>query len=367
MNWRKILFFVGTLLFLCIFILGSLVISNVTFNNDPAKASSSLRNIKSRLLKGEAFEMQKHFPEGAFFSYVLYGSSWVNIGLTATEPSIKQEAEHEALWALDRLEENEIAHQFSQPMKIEHGVFYAGWTNRLRGGILLLQAEHRNAQLEAEFHIETEKIALGFTDSSLPILESYPGQAWPADTIVALSSLAIHDTIYLSNYRELVIQPWLQKVETRYNTTHQLFPHQVNTTNGDVIKDIRGDSSAYALSLLPEVHAPFAQTQYEIYDREFTQSFTVFSLTREHPKGNSSYHTTNSGPIFFGYGATASVMNIAAANANLNPAEAEDTARFFSFIGLPLRNSKGTQYLFGKFLIYDIFLTWATTHHNWID
>ena len=46
-----------------------------------------LRFLRQSLEDGSAYEMQALFPEGYFFSYALYGLSWVNIGLNAPQNS----------------------------------------------------------------------------------------------------------------------------------------------------------------------------------------------------------------------------------------------------------------------------------------
>jgi hypothetical protein len=41
-----------------------------------------LHNIKQRLSVGEGERMQTLFPEGWFFSHIIYGNSWVNVALS---------------------------------------------------------------------------------------------------------------------------------------------------------------------------------------------------------------------------------------------------------------------------------------------
>lgn len=67
-----------------------------------ADALPRLAYLRSALAGGAADRMQQLFPEGYFFSYVLYGLTWVDVG-TRAEPH-RAEALAQARWALAHLD-----------------------------------------------------------------------------------------------------------------------------------------------------------------------------------------------------------------------------------------------------------------------
>ena len=68
----------------------------------PDHATAHLSWLRLRLEQGVGIEMQKLFPEGYYFSYVLYGLSWVELGLRSDE--LRSEALVNARWSLKHLE-----------------------------------------------------------------------------------------------------------------------------------------------------------------------------------------------------------------------------------------------------------------------
>ena len=335
------------------------------FFNFYAPSFSHLKNIKLRLEDNEELKTQQYYPEGAFFSYAIYGSTWINIGLDTDNSDIKNLAQDEALWAITKLESEKIKHLFAQSTEINHGIFYLGWINRLYGGVLLIDQSQLDSEFIRTFHNQSEQIAQAFQKSKTPFLASYPDQTWPVDNIPALSSLVIHDQLFKTSYRQQIIAPWKQNLSNFYDVNQDLIPHQVDSQTGEIVKPARGASSALLLSLLPDVDQELSNNLFDKYQRQFSDDFFI-SLSREYPKGIGGKKNTNSGPIVFGYGAVASITNIATLKAHDQYSKAHRGFTAFDLIGLPTRSANdSTQYLFGKFLLYDIFLTWADTHHKW--
>ena len=95
---------------------------------------AQLRFIRTALDGGAGMDMQQFFPEGYFFSHALYGLAWVNVGLGDTTQH--ETAVREASWALAQLESPAGRRVFSESLTPLYGVFYVGWSNWLRGGLL---------------------------------------------------------------------------------------------------------------------------------------------------------------------------------------------------------------------------------------
>jgi len=109
----------------------------------PDDAPAQLAFLRNALESGAGQDMQQLFPEGDFFTHVLYGLSWVNVGLHADLGSAaRTEALAEARWAWKRLGREQSRRPFnaSVSLPLRDGVFYRGWRAYLLAGILLLQS-----------------------------------------------------------------------------------------------------------------------------------------------------------------------------------------------------------------------------------
>ena len=129
-------------LYFC-FVLGFslfILLLNLRLYSNPSadfqELSPHLSFLKESLEAGSANEMQTMFPEGYVFSYVLYGASWINLGIA--DPQQRDAAVREARWALAFLDSDTAKIPFRATVRPPLGGFYLGWTNWLRGGILKL-------------------------------------------------------------------------------------------------------------------------------------------------------------------------------------------------------------------------------------
>src|SRR5262245_49718558 len=103
----------------------------------PPGVERQLAFLRGELDNGAGERAQAGFPEGYFFLHVLYGASWVEVGMRA--PADQRAAPlREARWALARLDSPAGRAPFSADLSPAYGVFYRGWTNWLRGGVLSL-------------------------------------------------------------------------------------------------------------------------------------------------------------------------------------------------------------------------------------
>lgn len=105
---------------------------------EPIGVRRQLAYLRAALDDGAADQAQRTFPEGYFFLHALYGLSWVELGMRRPVGE-RTAALREARWALGRLDSPAGRAPFSADLTPSYGVFYRGWTNWLRGGVLSLQ------------------------------------------------------------------------------------------------------------------------------------------------------------------------------------------------------------------------------------
>jgi hypothetical protein len=324
-----------------------------------------LNNIGSRLRNGEGVRMQKLFPEGWFFSHVLYGFAWVNTGLVTTNDALRKRAITEARWVFERADSDEGKAPFKADTTVPNGVFYLGWMNRLLGGTLKLQKSEERSEADVRrFHEWSETLTRAYAANDHRNLAAYPGQTWPCDNVVALSSLKLHDELYGTQYQS-VIKGWIQQTRQNLDPNTSLIPHKVNARNGEVEIAARGSSQVYILSFLPELDEAFGADQYRRFRSAFVNDWLGLMPVREYPKGKHGRGDVDSGPLIFGIGSSATVVSIAAARANGDSQLCDRNVGLSEIIGVPYRDKRETSFAFGKIVVADAFLAWGKSLVPW--
>jgi hypothetical protein len=198
---------------------------------DPPGVRRQLAFLRGELSRGAAAQAQQQFPEGYFFAYTLYGLTWVELG--QREPADQRaQALREARWALSHVDSPVGRAPFSPDLTPAYGVFYRGWTNWLRGGVLSLQpAQQRDLAEVRRFDADSAALGAAFDASASPYLTAYPDQAWPVDSTVAVASLRLHDALRPPRYGATVTR-WLGQVRQRLDPATGLMPHRVDPATG---------------------------------------------------------------------------------------------------------------------------------------
>jgi hypothetical protein len=324
-----------------------------------------LNNIKRRLEAGEGEKMQAIFPEGWFFSYILYGYSWVNVALTSPSESLRQQAIREIKWVLQQIDTPKGKAPFSFNTQVTNGVFYLGWSNRLLGGLLKIQKSSERAQADLEkFHGQSQELAKAFLLSPNLHLEAYPGMTWPCDQTVALASLVLHDSLFNTNYRS-ISQKWIEHTKLHLDPQTGLIPHKIDSVTGAIEIAARGSSQVYMLSFLSELDEVFAKQQYDLFYKHFVMSSGSFYPVREYPSNVSGVGDIDSGPVILGIGPTSTIVSLVAAKANQDLELFESSLLLIEIFGFPWTWNEEKSYAMGSFLVIDDFVLWGKTLVPW--
>ena len=315
---------------------------------DPTRGVvKQLAFLRAELEGGADHAAQQQFPEGYFFLNALYGLTWVQVGLADPERSV--DAAREARWALDRLESPDGTAVFDASLQPRYGVFHAGWTNWLRGGLIALK--HSDAAEIDEFTSASVEIATAFRTAKTPFLPAYPGQAWPVDSTVAIASLRLYDELVAPRFGATT-ERWVAAVKTQLDPATGLMPHQVEPeTTG-----ARASSQSMIQRFLVEIDPAFARAQYEIFKDRFVAGVGV----REYPTGVGGHGDVDSGPLILGISLSATVVTMGAARVEHDPL-ADRLAREGDLLGLPLSGLKTKRYALGLVPIGDAFLAWSAS------
>jgi hypothetical protein len=300
--------------------------------------------------------MQGLFPEGYFFSHVLYGLSWVQVGLR-TESDLRTEALREARWALEQLDT--FGHlTFSPDLDPPFGVFYVGWKNWLRGGILILDPS--DSETQQRFEEDCAALAAAFESSDTPFLNAYPNMAWPVDSVVGIAALSVHDHLLPPRY-ESIISRWLTMARERLDPVTGLLPHSVNPITGEALETARGSSQSMILRFLPEIDPSWASEQYGAFRSLFVGYVGTVPGIREYPTGIDGIGDVDSGPLVNGLSASATVVTMGTAFIHGDRELGEAFFHIGESAGLPISQGNTKRYAFGLLPVGDAFLVWSQT------
>ncbi|CAM3625918.1 hypothetical protein NORO109296_00455 [Nocardiopsis rhodophaea] len=328
-----------------------------------ADALPRLRFLRSELESGAGERMQALFPEGFFFTHVLHGLSWINVG--TLDADHRDEALREARWSLSRLESPAGTGPFPADAAPAYGVFYAGWTAWLRGRIVELSGGPEEAPDEARALASAATELHDAFDAALnsqtPYLTAYPGQAWPVDSVVAMAALQLDDRLRDSDAHAATITAWKHAVEARLDPETGLIPHQVDPATGEPVQGARGSSQALLLRFLAEIDPDGAAEDYRVFRSHFTSDIGMMPGVREYPRGNDSPGDVDSGPLLFGLSASASTVALGDAVLFHDTPAADALTGFAEAAGMAIEYGGQRSYLGGVVAVGDAFLVWSLT------
>lgn len=319
--------------------------------------------LRSAIDGGADHDAQAMFPEGYFFLNALYGLAWIQVGMTDSARS--GDALREARWALGRLDSPEGTAAFDPGLRPRYGVFHAGWTNWLRGGVLALQTPGSRDPAEARrFSAASAELATAFDSSETPYLQAYPGQSWPVDSTVAMASLRLHDRLLAPRF-ESTGSRWVTAVKARLDPSTGLMPHRV-ALDGSPLSGARATSQSIIHRFLLEIDPAFGRDQYIRFRERFIRYPLGFGpAVREYPAGVDGSGDVDSGPLVLGISLSASVVTLGAARLYQDPL-ADALAGEGELIGVPVSGLHTKRYAFGVLPIADAFLVWSATARPWV-
>jgi hypothetical protein len=209
-------------------------------------------------------------------------------------------------------------------------------------------------------------LAKSFHDSPTPFLPSYPGQAWPVDSVVAVAALCLHDRLLRPRFIE-TINKWLLNVQLYLDPATGLIPHSVNPESGLPIQGARGSSQSLINRFLLEIDPHWGLEQYTLFRQQFVSTFFGIPGVREYPRGMSGQGDVDSGPLLAGISVSATVVTIGPALLNVDQTVAGPLSNLVEAIGFPISWGNTKRYGFGLLPVGDAFLVWTKTAISWIE
>ncbi|WP_212845505.1 hypothetical protein [Catellatospora sp. IY07-71] len=329
-----------------------------------ADALPRLAFLREALDGGSARDMQALFPEGWFFSYALYGLTWVDVG--AHDPALRERALAEARWALSHVDSADGRAVFDAALDPPYGVFYQGWATWLRAGVVALAGpgapERDRLAADAQALAAAFRRQLDTTGS--PFLTAYPGQAWPCDSAVGIAAVRVAGTLTGTD-RSALVADWLRAAGARRDPATGLLPHTVDPRTGEPTGGARATSQVIILRFLRDVDPALGARDWAVFRERFASDVPGLPGVREHPRGVDAPGDVDSGPLFRGLSASASAVALGDAVLYGDRPAAAALTGLAEGAGLAVQWDGTRRYLGGALPVGDAFLAWSLAARPW--
>ena len=295
-------------------------------------------------LQAHADAMQARFPEGRLFTVALTGLAWRALAERHAVPL--RDAERQVWAAVSLAEHDATRRTFGPAGGLPHGLFYDAWTTHL------LLALSRPSPVWRDSLARRCQRLHRVLDGDALWVDSYPGQAWPADAVVGAAALA--GCGRLDPGHAETARQWLGRVRQHLDPQTGLIPHAAGQPQ------VRGSSTALMSPFLAQIDRRFARDQHLRFRRQFGARLGgILPVRREFMRGESQGGDIDSGPVVFGVSAPASVVGIAAARTGGDEAGAQALRATVELLGVPVGTTR-RHYAFGLLPVGDAFLAWAS-------
>ena len=330
--------------------------------SNPETTLAQLRFLRDALTDGSAEQAQRVFPEGFFFSWVLYGLG--NAQLAAQLPASHPERPwllENAQTALSKLESDAGKAPFPPDLSLPYGAFYNAWVLYLQASLIrALGVTQSPPALLERFQAGCARFAQALERNSSPFLASYLGHSWAADSSIGVGALGLHDKLFPPRFQGAIAN-WVNRAKALLEPGLGTLPHQSDVISGQSIETSRGGSQAMMVLALAHADPAFAKSQYEAFRKHFvTESLGVPGVL-EYVRGQTGNGDVDSGPIVLGFSGPSVIVGMGAAITMNDLHTARVLNGFVETGGFAVQFNQTRRYLFGALPIGDAFLVWIRT------
>jgi hypothetical protein len=322
---------------------------------------NQLNHLEKAIKKeGVDLQMQNIFPEGYFFTNVLYGLAWADLieSVDKSNP-VFQRGVLEIEYSIAKLNSEEGKAIFSSKSPLPYGAFYNGWLTYLVGNYIeAVGQKNANPKLLSFFETQCTAINKAISQTNLPYLESYQGQAWPADNVLCLASLALHDKVLPPQYFNN-ISAWVHRMKLYLDKETGMIPHCFSLYDSVGEDGVRGSSQSLMHCFLPTIDSVFAKEQFELYRKNFIQYKLGLPAVREYALNTEGDGDVDSGPIIWDVGAAASVVAIKAMAENRDYGMYIPIRNTIEAFGFSVNMFDEKYYLGNQLPVADAFIAWC--------
>ena len=297
--------------------------------------------------KGYDNRLQRKFPEGKLFSNCLLSLS--TIEYCDNNKIVVEKYAQIVDNCIKRIQSKKALSIFNPDLVPKYGMFYNGWSNYVyttyQKSPLFKHSALREQVIEQCNEIESRLVATQI--DSMRILDSYIEASWPADNLIGLLSLE----------NDSIKQEWMTTILKSTEHESGLIHH--SGSNNSII---RGSSTAMITFCLDRLEFEKSLIYNNSAKDIFIDEYLGIQLVKENEDGSSKMDV-DSGPVVFGYGASATIMNIKT-QASLNNPRSKVTWAAMNLISFPINLFGKKYYLFRQEPMFDLFMLWGSVEIN---
>ncbi len=240
------------------------------------------------------------------------------------------------------------------------GHAYLGYSNLALSMLRLLDPNTRFARIHDDL---TEALAKRLSEAPFALVETYPGEAYPADVSMVAASIALHDCATGSPER-----PWWPEWKKRFS--HWIDPasglvfQSGDAQTGRPLGPPRASGTALVAFASSFVDKPLAKSIHGALSRSRAE-FLGYGAIREYPLGIDGSGDIDSGPVVLGVSVSATGFALASAKLHDDSAMFTSLHRTADFWGVPMFRPRGMRYLSGGPLGNAILLAMTTATWKW--
>lgn len=294
--------------------------------------------------RGYDDKLQRRFPEGKLFSNSILALSTIEYSDRYNKTTEKYANIVDN--CIKRIQSERTLGIFSPTIEPQYGMFFNGWSNYVystyRKSKLFKLSELQEKVKEQSTLIESRIESV--QKDSIRILDTYIESNWPADNLIGIISL---DNDQLRN-------DWIKHILD--NTKHQsgLIHH-----SGSDRSQVRGSSSAMITFCLSKSNYLDIDNYNKKFQNTFSDNYLGIQLIKENENGSNEMDV-DSGPVVFGYGASATIMNIKT-QASLDNPRSKFTWAAMNLVSVPINIFRKKYFLMKKEPMLDLFMLWGST------
>jgi hypothetical protein len=245
-----------------------------------------------------------------------------------------------------------------QAMKPGQGHAYLGYVNLALGMLRAVDPTTAYAPLHDRL---TAALADRLGRAGNGLIETYPGETWPADVAAVAGSIGLHARVTGVDRSELLARWSARFTQCAVHETGYLF-QRIKTGTCEGADAPRGSGTAIAAYFLAFADPALSRRLYEALAASGRITWLGFTGLREYAPGFSGEGDGNSGPVFLGASAGATGFGLAAARVHGDFELFRGLYRSAVLVGVPLRFDGGTKFVTGGTLGNALLLAMLTAN-----
>lgn len=233
-------------------------------------------------------------------------------------------------------------------LESDNGHAYLGYVNLALGMLRLIHPQTRFASFHDRL---TESLArrLKAALAGLPagMIETYPGEAYPADVAMVAGSIGLHDQATAADHRTLLRSFARSFREHAVDARSGLVFQRIQALTGHPVAPPRASGSALSVYALSFADPALSRELFTSIERHQREAWLGFGGIREYADGHEGHGDIDSGPVLLGVSVSATGFALAGARLHGKRDLFTELYRTADLFGVPLDDAIGRRFLSG--------------------